>query len=93
MSGPLVQSGLLTGADVLDPGCGIGSLAWRIVGETGAASATAIDVDAAQIAGVIEKGNVSLRIVSRLRIQMEKNLAFGAPCSIFRSPYGKADLL
>ena len=53
---PLMQSVPLTGAYVLDLGCGIGSLARRIAGETDAASVTAIDVDAAQIAGAIEKG-------------------------------------
>ncbi|MBL4874418.1 MAG: class I SAM-dependent methyltransferase [Rhodobacteraceae bacterium] len=53
---PLMQAVPLTGADVLDLGCGIGSLARRIVSETGAASVTAIDTDAAQIARGKEKG-------------------------------------
>jgi len=53
---PLMQAVPLSGADVLDLGCGIGSLARRIASETGADSVTAIDVDAAQIARANEKG-------------------------------------
>ena len=53
---PLMQAVPLTGADVLDLGCGIGSLSRRIAGETDAASVTAIDVDTAQIAHANEKG-------------------------------------
>lgn len=53
---PLLQALALDGADVLDLGCGIGSLARRIARESGAASVTAIDVDAAQIERAIKKG-------------------------------------
>lgn len=65
MSGPLVQKDDLepllaamdlTGADVLDLGCGVGSLARRIAKESGAASVTAIDNDAGQIARAKAKG-------------------------------------
>ena len=52
----LMQAVPLAGADVLDLGCGIGSLARRIARETGAASVTAIDTDAEQIARANEKG-------------------------------------
>jgi len=53
---PIKQALQLDGADVLDLGCDIGSLARRITKETGAASVTAMDVDAAQIARAKAKG-------------------------------------
>ncbi len=53
---PLMKAVPLSEADVLDLGCGTGSLARRIAGESGAASVTAIDADAAQIARAKEKG-------------------------------------
>jgi len=52
---PLTQAVALAGADVLDLGCGTGSLARRIAGETGAARVTAIDTEASQIARGKEK--------------------------------------
>lgn len=65
MTGPIVQKDELVpllaalqlkGADVLDLGCGIGSLARRIAKETGAMSVTAIDTDDAQIERATQKG-------------------------------------
>lgn len=53
---PLKQALPLEGADVLDLGCGGGSLARRIAKETGAASVTAIDTDEAQITHAKAKG-------------------------------------
>jgi len=65
MAGPLVEKDELAplkhlvalgGADILDLGCGTGSLARRIARETKAASVTAIDADAGQIAQASKKG-------------------------------------
>ncbi|MBV1863892.1 MAG: class I SAM-dependent methyltransferase [Rhodobacteraceae bacterium] len=53
---PITQALQLDGADVLDLGCDTGSLARRVAKETGAASVTAMDVDAAQIARAKAKG-------------------------------------
>lgn len=53
---PIKQALNLEGADILDLGCGIGSMARRIAKETGAANVTAIDAEAGQIARAIEKG-------------------------------------
>ena len=53
---PLMRAVDLAGADVLDLGCGEGSLARRIAKETGAFSVTAIDTDADQIARAKAKG-------------------------------------
>jgi len=53
---PLLAALQLKEADVLDLGCGVGSLARRIAKETGAMSVTAIDTDNAQIERAAQKG-------------------------------------
>jgi len=53
---PLLATLELAGAEVLDLGCGVGSLARRIAKESGALSVTAIDVDSTQIERAIKKG-------------------------------------
>ncbi|WP_456387977.1 class I SAM-dependent methyltransferase [Profundibacter sp.] len=52
---PLLQALDLDSSDVLDLGCGVGSLARRIARESGAASVTAIDTDTVQIERAIKK--------------------------------------
>ncbi len=53
---PLLSMLQLAGADVLDLGCGMGSIARRIAAESGALSVTAIDTDAAQTERARKKG-------------------------------------
>ena len=53
---PLMQSLDLTGAEVLDLGCGTGGLSRRIAREAGAAQVIGVDADTGQIARAAEKG-------------------------------------